>query len=216
MKDNPSLSPDVRARYGRLYSGLFYRRYVLGQWCAAEGLVYPFRTADMVGEELPSGPLQYYVSVDYGTRNPCSMGLWAVSQRTGAALRLREYYYDSRQGQRQKTDEEYYQALEKLTGDQDITAVVVDPSALSFITTIRRHGRFRVRKAQNDVLTGIRTVAGLLESGKLRIHPDCRAALREFSLYRWEASGEDRPVKEDDHAMDDIRYFAMTVMRQSL
>ena len=214
MDDNPSLSPVIRARYERMYTGLFYRRYVLGQWCMAQGLVYDFQEADMVSDKLPAGPVSYYISIDYGTRNPCSMGLWAVSRRTGQALRRQEYYYDSRSTQRQKTDEEYYQALEALAGDRDISAVIVDPSALSFITTIRRHGRFRVKKAQNDVLTGIRTVSGFLQSGQIRIHPDCKAALREFSLYRWEEAGEDRPVKENDHAMDDIRYFAMTVLRR--
>lgn len=212
MADNPSLDPKIRARYERMYTGVFYRRYVLGQWCAAQGLVYRFDRETMVTKKLPEGPVSYYISVDYGTRNPCSMGLWAVGRRTGRALRLKEFYYDSRTQQRQLTDEEYYRALEQLAGNREIAAVIVDPSALSFITTIRRHGKFRVKRARNDVLTGIRTVADLLAQGRIQIHPECRGALREFTLYRWEEGGEDRPLKENDHAMDEIRYFAMTVL----
>ena len=212
MADNPSLDPAIRDRYERMYAGVFYRRYVLGQWCAAQGLVYRFDRESMVTEKLPEGPISYFISVDYGTRNPCSMGLWAVGRRNGQALRLQEFYYDSRREQRQKTDEEYYRDLLELAGKRTITAVIVDPSALSFITTIRRHGRFRVKQARNDVLTGIRTVADLLAQGRIRFHPSCQGALREFTLYRWEEGGEDRPVKENDHAMDEIRYFAMTVL----
>lgn len=212
MADNPSLDPAIRDRYERMYAGVFYRRYVLGQWCAAQGLVYRFDRESMVTEKLPEGPISYFISVDYGTRNPCSMGLWAVGRRNGQALRLQEFYYDSRREQRQKTDEEYYRDLLALAGKRTITAVIVDPSALSFITTIRRHGRFRVKQARNDVLTGIRTVADLLAQGRIRFHPSCQGALREFTLYRWEEGGEDRPVKENDHAMDEIRYFAMTVL----
>lgn len=211
MEDNPGLSAEIRRRYENLYSGVFYRRYIQGLWVQAEGLVYEFDRETMVTEELPRGRLSYYISVDYGTRNPCSMGLWVVNGR-GQALRLKEYYYDSRKTMRQLTDEEYYRELRNLAGRRRIEAVVVDPSALSFITVIRRHGRFSVRKARNDVITGIRLVAGMLKQGRIRIHPDCADAMREFSLYRWAEDGTERPVKEDDHAMDEIRYFAATVL----
>ena len=92
--------------------------------------------------------------------------------------------------------------------------MVVDPSALSFITLIRREGRFSVRKAHNDVLTGIRTVGAFLRAGRIKIHPDCADFLREIGSYRWEEEGTDRPRKEEDHAMDDMRYFVMTVLRR--
>ncbi len=215
LEDNPALDPAVKARYARVYTGQFYRRYVLGQWCAAQGLVYPFDRAEVTSEALPREPVSWYISVDYGTRNPCSMGLWAVEDRTGRALRLREYYFDSRKEGKQQTDEEYYEALCRLAGDHSISAVVVDPSALSFITVIRRAGRFPVRKANNDVLGGIRTVGGCLKSGRVKIHPNCADTLRELENYRWEQDGDlDRPIKEQDHAMDDMRYFVMTILRR--
>ncbi len=214
LSDNLALDEKVRERYERMYTGTFYRRYVLGEWVAAQGLVYPFAPEEILGEEDLKEPLSWYISVDYGTRNPCSMGLWAVEERSGRALRVRESYYDSRKTGRQKTDGEYYQDLCALAGDLPVSAVVVDPSALSFITLIRQEGRFSVRKASNDVLGGIRTVGAFLKSGRVKIHPRCENTLRELERYRWAEEDRDRPVKEQDHAMDDMRYFVMTVLRR--
>ena len=210
MDDNPSLSPSVRQRYEKLYTGVFYRRYILGQWCAAEGLVYAFDRKLHVG--TPESLLgSYYLSVDYGTQNPFSAGLWLV--QGGKAWRLREFYHSGRDTGRMLTDEEYHEKLVELAGDLPIEAVVVDPSAASFIACIRRHGRFSVRKAKNQVLSGIRWVASLLQAGALIIGPDCKDTIREFSQYRWaEDAKEDRVIKEHDHAMDDIRYFCATVL----
>ena len=212
MDDNPGLDKDIRRRYETLYTGVFHRRYVLGQWCMAEGLVYDFQPEKHLAKELPKTG-SYYISVDYGTMNPFSAGLWCVNG--GVAYRLREYYYDGRQRQKTKTDEEYYEAIEKLAEDLPITSVVVDPSAASFIATIRRKGRFSVRKAKNAVLEGIHQVASFLQAGKLKISPDCKDAIREFSLYSWEENApKDQPRKENDHAMDDIRYFCATILRR--
>jgi len=209
MADNPALPGTVRARYERLYTGLFYRRFVLGEWCAAEGLIYDFRQEMHICHDPPTTG-RYYISVDYGTQNPFSAGLWCVSG--GKAYRLREFYWDGRQ-KGAKTDEEYYEELQHLAGSLPVEQIIVDPSASSFITVIRRHGEFRVRKARNEVLAGIRLVAELLREGRLLVSPGCKDAIREFSLYCWE-DGRDTPVKEHDHAMDDIRYFAMGVMRR--
>ena len=213
MDDNPGLDESIRRRYETLYTGVFYRRYILGQWCMAEGLVYDFQPEKHLATELPKNG-RYYISVDYGTMNPFSAGLWCVSQ--GVAYRLKEYYYDGRQRQQTKTDEEYYEAIEKLAEGFPITSVVVDPSAASFIATIRRNGRFSVRKAKNAVLDGIRQVASFLQSGAIKISPDCRDTIREFSLYSWEENApKDQPIKENDHAMDDIRYFCATILARN-
>ncbi len=212
MADNPGLSPQIRQRYESLYTGVFYKRYILGQWCQAEGLIYSIDPE----KHLCSSPPQtgkYYISVDYGTLNPFSAGLWCVSG--GRAVRLREYYYDGRQRGKTLTDEQYYEALVELAGDCSVEYVVVDPSAASFIAVIRRHGRFSVRKAKNSVLDGIRLVSSFLLAGVLQFSPCCTDTLREFSLYCWEEQG-DKPVKEHDHAMDDIRYFCNTVLRREL
>lgn len=212
MADNLSLAESIRARYENQFSGVFYRRYILGEWCAAEGLVYDFFGEEQITDKLPERG-EYYISVDYGTLNPFSAGLWCWDGKVGT--RVNEFYYSGRDEKRQKTDEEYYQDLEALAGDLPIRHVVIDPSAASFIATIRRHGRFTVRKANNDVIPGILTTANLLKAGKCKIHRRCKDARREFSLYRWdEKQSTDRPIKENDHAMDDIRYFCATVLNR--
>ena len=158
---------------------------------------------------------RYYISVDYGTRNPFSAGLWQVMG--GKAYRIREYYHSGRESGQMRTDEEYCDALEELAGQLPVEQIVVDPSAASLIAAIRRRGRFSVRKARNEVLPGIRLVATLLKAGVLLIGPECKNAIREFQLYRWEDKGEkDGVVKENDHAMDDIRYFCATVLRRQV
>ena len=210
MTDNPGLSPEVLERYRRMFEGNFYRRFVLGEWVAAEGLVYDFFGENCIGEP-PAGEMEeWYISCDYGTVNPTSMGLWG--RKDGVWYRVGEYYYDARAMRRQRTDEEHADALARLAGDRDIRAVIADPSAASFMETLRRRG-WRVQRADNQVLSGIRLTARLLKGGKLVIGPGCADAIREFGLYRWEeqGDGQDRVKKEHDHAMDEIRYFAATV-----
>jgi PBSX family phage terminase large subunit len=208
MEDNPGLDPRIRLRYEQMYSGVFYRRYVLGQWCLAEGLVYDFDPVRHIATQLPKTG-RYYISVDYGTRNPFSAGLWCVTG--GKAYRMREFYHDGRTAGKMYTDEEYYRFLEQLAEGYPVEQVVIDPSAASFIAVIRRHGRFSVRKAKNAVLDGIRLVSTLLHANVLQFAPGCKDTLREFSLYTWQEEG-DKPLKENDHAMDDIRYFCATVL----
>ena len=210
MADNPSLTDTIRARYERLYSGVFYRRFILGEWAQAEGRVYDFFGPEMVGE-VPAGPFdQWYVSIDYGTVNPTSMGLWG--RHRGVWYRVKEFYFNSRTALRQMTDEEYAAELQKLAGDREITAVIVDPSAASFIEVLRRRG-WAVRKASNDVLSGIRLTSDCLKDGRIVICRGCNDCIREMDEYVWDlAAPGDRVKKEHDHAMDDMRYFAATVL----
>ncbi len=217
IDDNTFLDPEYVRQLKSEYQGVFYDRFILGKWCLAEGLVYDLASVDYIVDELPEGSYDYYVSIDYGTLNPCSMGLWALDRAQGVAYRIREDYYSGRDKRALKTDEEYHEALVALAGDLPVEAVIVDPSAASFIETIRRHGLFSVRKAKNDVLPGIRLTATLLRRGKLKILRCCTDAIREFGLYSWDSDAtEDRVIKDNDHAMDDIRYFVMTILRKEL
>lgn len=214
MEDNPSLSPAMLARYRKLYSGSFYQRYVLGKWVAAEGLVYPFMSDEGMIYDVPKGDFDdYVISCDYGTVNPSSFGLWGL--HAGIWYRIDEYYYSSRREGCSRTDEEHYEGLCQLAGNREISRVIVDPSAASFIEVIRRHGKFRAEAAKNDVIDGIRQVSTALKQGDIRICRCCRDCIREFGLYRWESSGKDAPVKGNDHAMDDVRYFAATYLNNS-
>lgn len=213
MEDNLSLSKEIRARYRRLYAGVFYDRFILGKWVASSGLVYPMFSPERHVFRDPPACSRYVISCDYGTVNPTSMGLWG--QCGSRWYRLAEYYYAARTEGACRTDEEHYAALETLAGTRKIDCVVIDPSAASFIACIRRHERFRVIPAHNDVLTGIRRVSDVLKRGDLRISASCTDCLREFSLYQWnEKAGGDVPCKENDHAMDDLRYFVMTILEK--
>jgi PBSX family phage terminase large subunit len=216
MDDNPSLSPAVVSRDKRLYSGAFYQRYVLGKWVAAHGAVYPmFSPERHVVDMIPNSD-RYIISCDYGTVNPASFGLWGHCEGDGAWYRIREYYHDSRREGIQRTDEEYCDALEGLAGELPIESVLVDPSAASFIQSLRRRGKFLVRPAKNDVAAGIRQVASALSEGRLKIHRSCGDCIREFGLYRWNLEAQsDMPVKEDDHAMDEVRYFVASALAEA-
>lgn len=210
MEENPSLSKEMLKRYENMYSGAFYERFVKGRWVAADGLVYPMFSEKCMSE-VPDSCQRFFISCDYGTVNPSSFGLWGLSD--GVWYRIAEYYYSSKREGQQKTDEEYYTELKKLSGGKKITAVICDPSAASFITTIKRHGEFNVVPAKNDVLDGIRRVSDCLKNGSIKICKGCSDSIREFSLYCWdEGSLKDCPKKENDHAMDDIRYFVSTVL----
>ena len=226
MEDNPILSKEDIDRAKSLYSGVFLDRYIYGIWCFAEGLVYPkFKTPVQFDEykfrdrfyiqNTADGKKyygDYYVSIDYGTANPFSAGLWFVTN--SFAVRVKEYYYNSKETNRQKTDDEYFKDLLKLIGERPIKSVVVDPSALSFITLLRKK-KFNVLKAQNDVTDGIRVTDCFLNSKVLLINQKCKDILREFKLYRWDekSTDKDKVIKEYDHAMDDMRYFCNTIMK---
>lgn len=219
MDDNYSLDPAIKKRYESLYTGVFKERYIEGKWCVTEGIIYDCWKDEYVIDDFTAPDwCQWYISMDYGTVNPCSMGLWCVTD--DMAVRVAEYYYDSRKEKRSKTDEEHYVELEKLAEIAEIDniqAVIVDPSAASFIECIRRHSRFNVRKANNDVLSGIRRTLTLMKAGRFRVHKSCEGFLKEVKLYRWdEKAAQDNVIKENDHAMDDTRYLVNTVLKNTI
>lgn len=213
IDDNPFLPPSFVENLKKEYAGtVFYDRYILGKWTLAEGLVYPMFGDSCIVQDIPDTG-DYYISIDYGTHNPFSAGLWCVTKTE--AVRIGEYYYCGREERKEKTPEEYYSEVKRLAGGRDIKCLIVDPSADAFIATVKKHHDCKVRGAVNDVLPGIQTTAEMIASGKLKIHESCEDAIREFGLYRWDEKAEsDRVVKENDHAMDEIRYMVMTVLKK--
>jgi len=211
IDDNPYLDPEYVEQLKKEYTGVFNDRFIKGLWVVAEGLIYPMfdpKKHVVKAEDRPYK--QYYISCDYGTANPTSMGLWG--EYDGTWYRIREHYWDGRAGG-QKTDEEHYLDLERLAGGLPIRRVIVDPSAASFIECIRRHGRFRVQPANNDVIDGIRDVGTCLSLEKIKFNDCCTNSFAEFSVYVWDDKAAcDKPVKDHDHAMDDIRYFVHTIV----
>lgn len=216
MDDNLTLSETKKKEYHTIYSGNYLARYVLGQWVAAEGLVYPnFDKATCVVPTENRYYTRYHVSVDHGTLNPFSAGLWGYSN--GTWYRIKELYYDGRAKKRQKTDTEYYNDLVEFIGGLPIISIIVDPSAASFITEIKNHRRYAVDKAKNDVLDGIRFTSSCIQQHKIMFNDCCENTFKEFASYVWDTetsqkTGKDTVVKQFDHAMDDIRYFCYTIL----
>ena len=212
LEDNPSLSQRIIERYKSMYTGVFYNRYILGEWCVAEGLVYSFGEENITDEIPKNG--EYFVSVDYGTLNPFSAGLWCVLG--DKAVRVKEFYYNGREKGTQKTDEEYADEIDELTKGLYIKRIIVDPSAASFKATLRKRG-YSVQDANNDVIDGIRNVSTFLKCGNVKVHRSCADCIAEFGLYRWdEKATKDTVVKENDHAMDDVRYFCNTILKYKI
>lgn len=219
MDDNLSLSEAIKARYRSMYAGVFYQRYILGLWCIAEGLIYDmFRQEDHVKSiraffnMLTAG--NRYVSCDYGTQNATVFLLWNKGKDKKWYC-IREYYYSGRQESKQKTDSEYADDLIGWLEGTKVNAVIVDPSAASFIAELRKRG-FSVIKANNDVQNGIRLVSQLLQLHMLVFSDSCKNTIREFATYAWDEKaaerGEDKPIKTEDHCMDAVRYFCMTYL----
>jgi PBSX family phage terminase large subunit len=216
MDDNLSLTEKIKQRYESLYSGVFFQRYIMGLWVVAEGIIYDMFsearhvTASVESVENP----KRYVSCDYGTQNATVFLMWEQGSN-GKWYCVDEYYYSGRDETAQKTDNAYADDLQRFIGGKIVEAIIIDPSAASFIALLRERG-FRIKKAQNDVLDGIRYTGTLLNTGAIAFHEKCKNTIKEFGSYVWDTKacerGEDRPIKQHDHAMDAVRYFCFTVL----
>ena len=214
MDDNLSLSEKIKERYRGQYSGVFFQRFILGLWVLAEGIIYQMFGKDTIVPTVERKYSRFVISMDYGIQNPTAMLLWGFSD--GIWYQVDEYYHSGRETSQQKTDQDYYEELERLAGDRFVECLIIDPSATSFIALVKQKKRFKVRKAKNDVIDGIRKTASAIQQGKIKVNDCCKETIKEYGLYSWDAkSNEDRPIKENDHAMDATRYFVntMNVMR---
>jgi PBSX family phage terminase large subunit len=224
--DNPFLPPDFVTNLCKEYEGtVYYQRYILGEWALAEGLIYPMYE-EALTESVPAWEEDerrvYCLSLDYGTMNAFAALLWEL--HGGVWYAARGYYYSGRETGLQKTDEEYAQALDALLTDvheyyqksaglygQQKLETIIDPSAASFIALLNRRGKYKVRKADNDVLDGIRETATAMRAGNIKISDRIREWKDEAGGYVWDDSGDvEHPVKVNDHYMDATRYFVKT------
>lgn len=209
IDDNTMLPADYVENIKREYTGVFYRRFILGEWCVADGLVYPMFGPQMIESSADRPYQKYIISMDYGAKNPTAMILWGLSG--GVWYAIREYYHSGRD-QEQKSDPQYYEALCELAGDLPVQQVIIDPSAEHFSILVEQNRRFKVWDADNIVIAGIRHTDECLLNGKIKICAVCENTIKEFGLYSWDEDAvEDRPIKENDHAMDAVRYFVQTM-----
>ena len=210
LEDNPILTPQMIERTKAMYSGVFYDRYIRGLWVIAEGIIYPMFGKDSIVPTIERKYSRYVISMDYGVMNPTAMLLWGFCD--GVWYQVDEYYHSGRETSQQKTDQDYYDDLEQLAGDRYIDCLIIDPSATSFIALVKQKRRFRVRKAHNDVIDGIQKTASAIQQGKIKVNDCCKRTIKEYGLYSWDQKAdEDRPIKDNDHAMDATRYFVNTM-----
>ena len=216
LNDNPELTEDEREYLRRQYRGLWYQRFIEGRWVQAEGAVYDFFDEKYHVLDFPlSTATHYIVGVDYGTTNPCAFVLIGVNDSYFPNIWVEdEYYFDSRVQQRQKTDYEYAEDLRKFIEGRPVMGVYIDPSAASFRLELQKIGIQNLYEAKNEVNDGIRLVAKFLSVGKLKVTRKCKSLIKEFQSYVWDPkslkSGVDRPLKENDHALDALRYAVYT------
>ena len=212
--DNPFLDPDFVKNLCKEYEGsVYYKRYILGEWALAEGLVYPMFSREkhvFSGEIEKKKGCKYFVSIDYGTVNAFAINIFEM---TGKKTRMiKEVHHDGRKKKR-LDNEEYYKLMDEAIGDLPIEKVIVDPSAAGFIQTIVKYGKYIVEGANNDVLNGIQEVTKYLNYGLITIHESCVETIKEFQQYAWDDKNDDEVIKENDHHLDALRYYIYGVAR---
>ena len=204
IDDNPFLSEEVRERIKRQYSGVYFKRYVQGLWCMAEGTIYDMWSDERnIIDELDIVPEFYMTACDYATSSVCTYGLMAVCGQQ--ARLIKQYYYNAIEAGKQKTDEEYVDDYANFVNGFDIAYGYIDPSASSLKVALRKSGFSYFRSANNDVLQGIKKVQGKIARGEYKIMRKCAHAIREKSSYVWDTKaqllGIDKPLKQDDHCL---------------
>ncbi|MBG9773585.1 terminase [Brevibacillus laterosporus] len=222
MDDNLSLSEKIKEGYRRLFTGIFYKRFILGLWVLAEGIIYDMWDDDentFDDDDLIPGfkhLARRYITIDYGTSNPMVfLDIWDDGETCWV---LNEYYYDGRAKGVQKDDSQYADDFEEFVGsDNSPIYSIIDPSAASFKAALRNRG-YRVKEADNHVEDGIRNVATMISKRKIRVHRrNCPNFLKERASYIWDEKaaqvGKEKPVKQVDHCMDAIRYFVKTIIK---
>ena len=210
LDDNPALDPEYVSDLKNEYTGIWYKRFILGQWVLAEGVIYDMWDDSVHVIEPPHVMDFYDVAIDYGTATVMTFGLFG--NRAGNYYLCDEYYYDARKVGKQKTDSEFANDFEAFVGDKKVN-VYIDPSAKSFTQELRRRG-YTVIEADNSVIDGIRYVSRLFSDRRFFVAPECKHFQKEITQYVWDEKaqnkGEDKPMKSSDHLMDATRYYLYT------
>ena len=212
LEDNPALDEKFKENIKKEYTGVWYKRLILGEWASADGMIYDSfdETNLFSGEHFT--PAYYIAGIDYGTSNATCCVLAAVYPRSFTKIRIvKEYYYDSRESGRCKTDDELANDIYRmLCNISNLRSVYVDPSALSLRIALDRKG-LPVAEANNDVVNGIKIVSGMIANKQIVVHKDCKSLIDSIHSYIWDEKaaerGEDAPKKENDHASDSLRYL---------
>jgi PBSX family phage terminase large subunit len=221
LNDNLTLSERVKENYRRMFTGVFFDRYILGLWRAAEGIIYSmFSDIENTYDDSTRPPhlesyALRYITIDYGTANPCC---FLDIYDDGDTIWIEnEYYWDGREKRQPKSDPQYADDLKTfIAHTPEPQRIILDPSALNFKTMLQQRG-FIVKSANNDVSAGISAVASLLFRRKIKVHKCCVNFIREVHTYSWDEkkaqqTGKEEPIKVGDHSQDALRYFVYTIL----
>lgn len=226
MDDNFSLTEEYRRQLKSQFSGVFYKRFIDGIWCVADGKIYDtfdpnihcIDTAKVI-DLIPSSRKEYYIGCDQGTSVTCSWSIMCADKQTGRTYKIAEYYYVAKENQRQKDDAEYFKDFQLFINNHvprqytHNLPVYGDPAASSWDAMLTNHG-FNYRHADNNVIEGIKYVLTQLNTGKYFIDRNCKKTIEEYDNYSWDekaqAKGEDKPKKVFDHSCDSDRYALYT------
>lgn len=225
IDDNPHLDPEYVAQLKAENTGLWYRRFILGEWVNAEGAIFECWDEDVhVVDTLPHIVRWPATGIDYGTVNPFAALALGVGE-DGRLYLTDEYRWDSKKQHRQKTDAEYskelrawHQKPREWLGGQWLNPEwwAIDPSAASFKVQLFNDDVTRVMDANNEVLDGVRLVASLLAGDLLRVSRRCAGFIDEAPGYSWDDKaaelGEDKPLKIADHSIDAARYAILSTL----
>jgi PBSX family phage terminase large subunit len=218
LDDNPSLDETFKQQLKASYTGLWYNRYVLGQWALAHGAIFDCYDHTNEYENPYPAPSYYVVGIDYGTTNATAAVLLAITPNKWPQIRVEaEYYYDSAKKGRSKTDEELVRDIKDFIGYKNVSAIYVDPAAASLKIALRQKD-LPVLDANNDVLLGIKLCSKFIGGKNIVIQKGCTILREQIQSYAWDPKaadrGEDKPVKKDDHAVDALRYAVCSAFPQ--
>jgi len=218
LEDNPTLDEAYKTQLKASYHGMWYNRYILGEWALAHGAIYDnYDKTNEYQNDFPA-PNYYIVGVDYGTTNATAAVLCAVSPNKWPQIRVeQEYYYDSAKKGRSKTDQELVRDIKDFIGYKNVSAIYVDPAAASFKIALRQEN-LPVLDANNDVLLGIKITSKFIGGKNIVIHKGCTTLREHIQSYAWDSKaadrGEDKPVKKNDHILNTLRYAVCSAFPQ--
>ena len=218
LDDNPSLDEKYKKDLKNEYQGMWYKRYILGEWAVAHGLIYDGYDHDNVYENPMEAPNYYIVGIDYGTTNATAAVLCAVSPKKWPQIRVEaEYYYDSAKKGRSKGDDELADDIKQFIGWRNVSAIYIDPAAASLKIALRQK-ELPVIDAKNDVIPGIKITSKFVSNKNLVIHKSCQTLIEHIQSYSWDPKaadrGEDKPLKVNDHICDALRYACYSAFPQ--
>lgn len=210
LDDNPALDEAYKTNLKKEYTGMWYKRYILGEWAVAHGLIYDAFDHDNLYEHPKNNPNYYIVGIDYGTSNATAAVLVAITPKIWPQIRIEEeYYYDSAKKGRQKPDDELAEDIKRFIGYRNVSAIYVDPSAASLKLELRARN-LPVIDAKNDVLEGIKITSKFIAGKNIVIQKGCTTLIECLQSYCWDPKaadrGEDQPLKKKEHIADSLRY----------